>query len=61
MVVLALFGDTGCRRVARQGLRRRKEGTDREGKERQDRERRRGVGRGFGLRRILRILLRRLF
>jgi hypothetical protein len=60
-VVLALLGETGCRRVAREGSRRGREHTDREGKEREDRERRRGVGRGFGLRRILRMLLKRLF
>ena len=38
-VVLALLGETGCRRVARQGSRRRQKRTDREGKEREDRER----------------------
>jgi hypothetical protein len=64
------LGGTGCRRVVRQGMRGEQRGrgegerTSRANGEEAEREerrrRRRGMG-GFGLGRILRLLLRRLF
>jgi hypothetical protein len=61
------LGGPGCRRVVRQGVRGEQRGrgegerTSRENGEGEERRRRRrGMG-GFGLGRILRLLLRRLF
>ena len=59
LAMLAPLGGSGCRRVARRGVREgmRGERTDREGGEEEgQRGRRGGVGRGFGLGRLLRRL-----
>ena len=59
LATLAPLGGSGCRRVARRGVREGMpgEGTDREGGEDEgQRGRRGGAGRGFGLGRLLRRL-----
>ena len=58
LAALAPLGGSGCRRVARRGVREgmRGESTDREGGEEGQRGRRGGVRRGFGLGRLLRRL-----